>query len=554
MVNKNVAFFGSGGIAPMNRPLDSNDQVPIWTLEGRWGMMPSSAIGGGVSRTASSFGCDARGDVTVPINRALAYSAANKVPIYFTPGHTYLCGNITFPSGAVIVGSQGFRSPQAVLQWNGVGTGILKSSVAQLQSLISGFEFVGLGAATPGKGLNFSSFTSGEISNCQFNTWADEGMVIGGGVASKFLAIGIRSCVLNTTRVAKTGSIDINGTDHWIQDLECGTSAGTRYSVNLYCVAIIIRGANHFVRDCIGETSEVGFYITCILARFVSCRADLNFGNGFEVAGNDNVFVACVGYNNSRFANNTYDQFVVSGINNNLVGCRGQGQTYFPRYSFYDTLASGTQKNAYVGCYSVGQQTSTYKMADPLGSSVTPLSGTNKTLAASATPSVDNYCNFTTGNAVPTAITFFTNGVEGQIINIFCNDANTSVQYTAATGGIQPPQGQVTFTLENGHNYQFLLRNGQWYLLGYDYSYGTLAYDPPSMPSLTNAVAGPIAVPGAAVGDMVDVSFSQPLTGGVALTAFASAAGQCYAIFFNPTAGAIDLPAGTLTIQARKAS
>ncbi|KQV58707.1 hypothetical protein ASC70_08035 [Caulobacter sp. Root343] len=99
-----------------------------------------------------------------------------------------------------------------------------------------------------------------------------------------------------------------------------------------------------------------------------------------------------------------------------------------------------------------------------------------------------------------------------------------------------------------------MLRKGQWYLLGFDYSYGTLAYDPPSLGAQGYASAGPVSVPGASVGDIVEVSFSNPLTGGVILTAFVSAANQCYAVFFNPTAGAIDLPPGTITVQARKAS
>lgn len=47
MANKNVAFFGSGGISMLNRSITDDDQVPVWTIDGLWKMVSSSEVAGG---------------------------------------------------------------------------------------------------------------------------------------------------------------------------------------------------------------------------------------------------------------------------------------------------------------------------------------------------------------------------------------------------------------------------------------------------------------------------------------------------------------------------
>jgi len=51
--------------------------------------------------------------------------------------------------------------------------------------------------------------------------------------------------------------------------------------------------------------------------------------------------------------------------------------------------------------------------------------------ADDATPSVENYNHFKTANANATTITMFDDGVEGQEIEVFINDANTTIDFTA---------------------------------------------------------------------------------------------------------------------------
>jgi hypothetical protein len=62
-----------------------------------------------------------------------------------------------------------------------------------------------------------------------------------------------------------------------------------------------------------------------------------------------------------------------------------------------------------------------------------------------------------------------------------------------------------------------------------------------------------IAVPGAAIGDFVDVSLSSILTNDMQLTGHVSAADTVRVILFNPTSGSINLASGDLTVLVYKA-
>jgi len=73
---------------------------------------------------------------------------------------------------------------------------------------------------------------------------------------------------------------------------------------------------------------------------------------------------------------------------------------------------------------------------------------------------------------------------------------------------------------------------------------GSATYDPPSIAAAGQATTT-VTVTGAALGDTVTASFSNSL-GGLTLSAYVSSANTVTCVFFNPTAGAIDLTSGTL--------
>ena len=77
---------------------------------------------------------------------------------------------------------------------------------------------------------------------------------------------------------------------------------------------------------------------------------------------------------------------------------------------------------------------------------------------------------------------------------------------------------------------------------------GSTAYNPPNLiPTATTTQA--VAVVGATLGMAAQASFSLDLTG-LELTAYVDSAGSVTAVLTNPTAGAIDLAAGTLHCYA----
>jgi hypothetical protein len=79
----------------------------------------------------------------------------------------------------------------------------------------------------------------------------------------------------------------------------------------------------------------------------------------------------------------------------------------------------------------------------------------------------------------------------------------------------------------------------------------TATYDPPSLLANTAGTAQTMSVPGAVLGDLVEVSFSQNL-GEVLLRAWVSAADTVSFQFRNPTASPIDLASGTVKCRVKK--
>jgi len=73
---------------------------------------------------------------------------------------------------------------------------------------------------------------------------------------------------------------------------------------------------------------------------------------------------------------------------------------------------------------------------------------------------------------------------------------------------------------------------------------GSATYDPPSIAAGGQATTT-VTITGVVLGDTVTASFSNSL-GGLTLSAYVSSANTVTCVFFNPTAGAIDLASGTL--------
>lgn len=337
---------------------------------------------------------------------------------------------------------------------------------------VVGVNVRGLGAGTAVGGIRFRDVDYGTIKNVGIHSVADEGVLLGSSCTACHLdGILVTQAVLNRSRSAVIGAIDLHGTDHWVGRIEAGISGsieGTLQSADMYCAAIVVRASSCFFDRAAGEISDVGFHVTGAFNRFVGCRADLNYGHGWRLVGASlNQFATCQGLSNSQDATNTHSNYHVdaNSLFNMFSNCYAESLTAKKaKYGFEDLVTVATGKNQYVGCFSRSATTAQYQMQTTGSVFVVPSGGGAKTLTAnSATPDVTGHCVFTTANTGATTITDFTGGVPGQRLTVWCNDANTTVQHNGTT--LATPTG-ANVALASGRVYEFVKYGAVWRFVG----------------------------------------------------------------------------------------
>lgn len=347
---------------------------------------------------------------------------------------------------------------------------------------IIGLTITGPGAGTATGGVRFRNVSWSTVTYCNFNNFENQGFLHVSGLAVTISYCLTTNCLLDRTRAAPAGSIELQSgtTDDWLLGIEANTSLGGVTDANLYCRAILIDGANHFVTDCIGEFSDIGISVVGDFCRFSGCRADLNWGHGFFI-NNDtgfaskNQFSNCLALNNSQGTSNTYDGFHATAKSNNnaFSNCISEGGQH--RYGFAD-LSNGTSvKNNYVNPRSYLAVSGAFNFVNDGPELLFPSGPLNLLAVNSTTPSVNQYLNWYSINSSATTITNFTNGVNGQQITLACFDSNTTIQHNGAT--IVLP-GSVNMKLVSGFFYKFLRHNGVWYFAGSSHRPGAFVADP----------------------------------------------------------------------------
>lgn len=91
--------------------------------------------------------------------------------------------------------------------------------------------------------------------------------------------------------------------------------------------------------------------------------------------------------------------------------------------------------------------------------------------------------------------------------------------------------------------------NAGWAPIGY--LRGSVTYDPPSI-AAGATVATTVTVTGAALGDLVEASFSLSLGGLIMYPPSVTSTNTITVTLFNPTGAAIDLASGTLSVRAAR--
>lgn len=397
-------------------------------------------------------------------------SASGGGNVWF-PAGTYKC-NVTLKDGVMLVGTMGGYGYlagsvyQSKLVANSTGV-VIDTPVSQTISCGAfGINIQGLGAGTACVGLRLRDVSYGQFKNLNIYNFADQGILVdSGSIACTFEDMLVYGCLLNQSRAAKIGTVDVDGTDHFFSRMEVSGSQSAASSANLYLCAWVLRGDVCFLTNCIGEIADEGFHLVngSTLHRFLGCRADLNFGNGFNVGGASNVFDSCLSLNNSQETTNTYDNWVFQTTSGNCLtqSCQSVSNiAKVARYGFNDLLGSISAANWHSNVKSFGSGTAEYKNENTAGAAFAfgPQAGGALT-QNSATPSVLGLTRCFTNNNSSTTITNFTNGVSGQEIYVLCGDANTTIQHNGST--ISTSSG-VSITCAAGTTYHGVKYGALW--------------------------------------------------------------------------------------------
>ena len=272
-----------------------------------------------------------------------------------------LKGTVPMFKGSV-VGTESHNN--TYLKANATGYIITTAAGAINGVVIRNIGFIGLGSGTALKGLYLQNVSRSIFEDLAFDNIADEAIRINDGNPNHFSRIFAQNCLLDTSQAAKIGvmHIEAGADDQWVSDCEFVPSLAALTDANKYVCAVVVDSANNFFRDVVAAYGDAGFHITANgdLNRFVGCRADLNWGHGWDIIGGGNQIIGCFAYRNGQETDNTYDGFnSASATSNMFSACYVEsvaGDANQHRYGFYDDL-NAANRSKYTSCLSYLHQT-----------------------------------------------------------------------------------------------------------------------------------------------------------------------------------------------------
>lgn len=302
-----------------------------------------------------AFGADSLGsrDSTAAIQAALAAVGPSGGSVFFPPG-TYLISATLNPKNGTRLWAQERPTDadrSARILGPAMTVPLIERTDASDDIMIDRLALQA-GSLAGSKGVHASNGQHWMIRECLFTDFGDQAIVFDAGAVNIFKDTVIQNSVMiRTGRSSIIGVVDLGSTDDLLDYVEASASMVPANGTG-NIAAIVIRGGNSFLRDCIGEFSQIGIALvgTGGLNRLTATRADFNNGQGFEVDSPDNTLIGCTAYANSTTSTGVSDGFVTTAGQNAFMGCldknwSGQNAT---RYSFTDTTAGSV--NMYVAC------------------------------------------------------------------------------------------------------------------------------------------------------------------------------------------------------------
>lgn len=394
-----------------------------------------------------------------------------------------------YVSGGAVVGISitdpgiGYTSAPAVGFSGGGGTGAAATAVVSAPLFYSSgvndadrvwfqnLTFTGA-SGDVSQGIVLHDAAMSGVNRCWFSGFGIEAFWQMAGLTS------ISDCrIFGATRGTATyhsGTVRIGRSSNDSTITGCEIGGEPTNSTDLWNAALYHEGSALMASDSVFEGADEGVRVVGENNNFLNCRADINYGHGWRLTRDISVlspprynrFTQCWGHRNSRYTTNTFDNFHIdSGISISgvqITGCRSSnstGDAWAHRYGLSDP---GNAAQV-VGFSDIGAVTAwtdrTYVDQSNFSLTLaTPATGTT-------TISVDRLKFIRTGNTSATTIASFTNGIDGQIIHVFVNDANTSFSNAGGTNGIITGTGG-TFAAANGATYTFIRFSNIWHMQG----------------------------------------------------------------------------------------
>lgn len=341
-----------------------------------------------------------------------------------------------------------------------------------LSIAVTNMVIEGGGAGVAGGGIRFQNVWWGKIADVQVTNTADEGILLGvqtvGCVVEDVLTTAV---VLNRTRAAVIGCLDVGGSDHLISRVEANPSLTGISGGGLYICGILVRGANNFISNCVGEFSDCGIRLAGGYNRLTNVRADLNWGHGIYVGAGFNMFAACMAFNNGQTATNTYSGFYLptpAAQGNVFAGCMAVSDAAIVhKCGFEDLAAFGSPifVNQLSSFNSYGHGTASIAVAAAgggvnAGSAVAFPPFAKRPADGTTTPDVTgtSFLNLR-DTATPVTITNFTGGITGQTLDVI----GTASITIANNANIKTNTGANKVMAAAGNGLRFVNYLGVWY-------------------------------------------------------------------------------------------